>query len=212
MKISKFFSGVFGLIGICVCISALWLSFYAMEAAPTIIETPGSAIEQVESMMDSFCAGDYTGASGYIYGNPNLGVDREASEEIGVLIWEAFEDSMTWELTGECYATDSGLTQNIRVTTLDINAVTDYLEANARTRIEELAQNTEDYDSIFDENDEYRSEYIQQMLLETTREALETTDATITTEVTLNLVWSDGQWWVVSSEALLKAVSGGIAK
>lgn len=212
MKISKFFSGLFGLMGICVAISALWLSVHAMDAAPAIIETPESALEQVESMMDSFCSGDYTGASACMYGNPNLGVDREAADAVGALIWEAFEKSMSYELTGEIYATNEGLAQNIRITTLDISAVTAYIKENARVNIETEAAAAEEYDAVFDENDEYREEFIQGILEKTTRLALEQNAAQITTEVTLHLVWSDGQWWVVSNDSLLKAVSGGIAK
>lgn len=212
MKISKFFSGLFGLVGICVAISALWLSVHAMDAAPAIIETPESALAQVESMMDSFCDGDYAGASTFLYGNPSLGVDREAEDEVGALIWAAFETSMSYELVGECYATNEGLAQNIRVTTLDISAVTANIEEHARVNIETRAAAAEDYDAVFDENDEYRPEFIQEVLRDTTLQALEAVDAQITTEVTLHLIWSDGQWWVVSNDALVKAVSGGIVK
>ena len=212
MKISKFFSVLFGLAGICVAVSALWLSVHARDAEPAIIETPESALEQVESMMDSFCGGDYAAASSYIYGNPDLGMDREAADELGVMIWDAFEQSMRYELVGECYATNSGLTQNIRVTTMDISAVTDYLEANARETIETRAQEAEDYDSVFDENSEYREEFIRAVLKDVTEEALAQAESEITTEVTLHLVWSGDQWWVVSNDALLKAVSGGIVK
>ena len=212
MKVSRFFSGLFGLVGICAALSALWLSAHGMEAAPAIIETPESALEQVECMMDSFCAGDYAAAGSYLYGHPDLGADREAADEVGSLIWAAFQESMTYELAGECYATNNGLAQNIQVTTLDISAVTAYLEAHARANIEARALAAEDYDAVFDENDEYRTEFIQEVLKETTLQALEETDVQITTEVTLTLVWSEGQWWVVSNEMLLKAVSGGIVK
>ena len=212
MKISKFFSALFGLIGILAAISAIWLSFYAVDAEPALIAMPESAVEQVESMMDSFCAGDYAAASGYLYGAPDLGVDREASDAVGVMIWEAFQESMTYELVGEAYATDTGLAQDILVTTLDISAVTAYLTAHTQENLEHQALAAEDYDTIFDENDEYREEFIQQVLAETTAQALENTDAQVTTAVTLNLVWSGDRWWVVSNDALLNAVSGGVAK
>lgn len=212
MKISKFFSGLFGLAGICVAISALWLSAYALDAEPAIVTAPESALEQVEHMMDSFCDGDYAAASGYLYGTPDLGADRDAADEIGVMIWEAFESSMEWELVGACYATDSGLAQNITVTTVDISAITDYIEANARSRIEEKAKATEDYDEVFDENDEYRDSFISGVLSEVTQAAIQAANAHITTDVTLHLVWSQEQWWVVSNDSLIRAVSGGIAK
>lgn len=212
MKISKFFSGLFALVGICVALSALWLSVHAMDAVPAIIEAPESALEQVESMMARFCDGDYTGASAYLYGKPSLGVDREAEDEVGALIWQAFAQSMSYELVGECYATNEGLAQNIQVTTLDVTAVTDYIEEHARVNIENRARAAEDYDTVFDENDEYREEFIQEVLRDTTQQALDQVDTQVTTEVALHLVWSDGQWWVVSNDSLVKAISGGIAK
>lgn len=212
MKISKFFSGLFGLAGICVAISALWLSAYALDAEPAIVTTPESALEQVERMMEDFCAGDYAAASGCIYGTPDLGVDRDAADEVGVMIWNAFESSMEWEMVGECYATDSGLAQNIQVSTLDISAITDYIEENTRGRIEEKAKAAEDYDLVFDENDAYRESFISEVLREVTQEAIDGTTQRVTTQVTLHLVWSQERWWVVSNDELIRAVSGGIAK
>ena len=204
--------GLFALAGICVAVSALWISVYARTAAPVIVQTPEAALVQVETMMDAFCEGDYAAASGCLYGTPNLGMDRDAADSVGVQIWEAFETSMHYELVGECYATDAGLTQKILVTTLDIKAVTDYVVAHARENIETKAQAAKDYDEVFDENDEYREEFIRQVLEETTAAALAQTNASVTTEVTLNLVWSEGRWWIVSSEELLRAISGGIVK
>lgn len=212
MKVSKFFSVLFGLIGICVAVSAIWLGFYAAEAEPALVTAPESAREQVESMMNSFCSGDYAGASGYLYGEPDLGMDREASNAVGTMIWDAFQESMTYELVGETYATDTGLAQDIRVTALDISAVTAYLAAHTQENLEEQVRSAVDYETVFDENDEYREEFIQEVLRQTAAQALENTDTPVTTEVTLNLVWSDGQWWVVSNAELLKAVSGGIVK
>lgn len=212
MKLSKFFSGLFGLAGICLAISALWLSAYALTAEPAIVTAPESALEQVEHMMDSFCDGDYATASGYLYGTPDLGADRDAADTVGMLIWDAFEESMTWEMVGDCYATDSGLAQDIRVSTLDISAVTAYIEENTRTRIVETAEAAEDYDLIFDENDAYRDEFIADILQQVTREAIAATNQQLTTDVTLHLVWSQEQWWVISNDSLIRAISGGVAK
>lgn len=212
MKLSRFFSTLFGLAGICLALSTLWLCAYAMDAPSSIVEVPEAAVEQVETMMERFCAGDYAGASTCLYGTPDLGVDREAGDTVGVLIWDAFSDSMTWEPVGECYATSSGLAQNIRVSTLDISAVTAYVEEHTLSRIEEKAQAAENYDDIFDENDTYRDSFLSDTLREVTQEGIAATDTRLTTDVTLELVWSQGQWWVVSCDSLIRAISGGIAK
>lgn len=210
MKISKYFALIFGLLGILAASITVGVSFACLEAEPVLLTAPESAHTQVTKMMDAFCTGDYTTAQSAMYGKIELGVDREAQDEIGRMIWDAFEESMSYELVGECYATDSGLTQNIRVTAMDISSVTGYMEQNVKLVIEERVLAAEDLDTVYDENDEYRDDFVMPILNEVARDAVENHAQNVQTDITLNLVWSDGQWWVVSNDALLKVVSGGI--
>ena len=53
MKVSKFFSGLFCLVGLCAAVSAIWLSVHARTAAPAVVEVPEAALEQVQTMMAS---------------------------------------------------------------------------------------------------------------------------------------------------------------
>lgn len=214
MKISKFFAAVFGLLGICVAAYTVNISFASIDSEPVLRTPPEAAHSRVVQMMDAFCEGDYQTAQSLLYGSTELGADREAADAVGAVIWEAFQDSMTYELVGECYATNSGLSQNIRITTMDIDSVTAYVEANAKTLLEETVQQridaSENLDEIYDEENQYRDEFVMEVLCEAARQGIENNSETVETEVTLNLVWADDQWWVVSNDQLLKAVSGGI--
>lgn len=210
MKISKFFSLIFGLFGALAAVVTIGVSFASIDAEPVLLTQPEAAHTQVVAMMDAFCAGDYETAQRAMYGTIELGVNRDASDEIGKIVWEAFENSMSYELVGECYATDSGLSQNIRVKTMDIASVTAYLEQNAKDVLDERVRAAEDPNTVYDENDEYRDEFVMSVLLDVARDGIENHAQTIETELTLNLVWSEDQWWVVSNDTLLKAVSGGI--
>lgn len=208
MKLSKIFGVVFGLIGSIVAAATVAVSFCSISAEPVLLETPEAAVAQVSAMMDAFCDGDYENAQACLYG-VELGADREPADAVGAVIWEAFQSSMRYELVGSCYATDSGVAQNVRVTTMDLSSVTAYMEENTKALLEARALEVTDYDEIFDENDEYKEEFVNAVLLEVARSAIAAA-ATVETEVTVNLVYVDGQWRIIAGSDLLNAISGGI--
>jgi hypothetical protein len=63
---------------------------------------------------------------------------------------------------------------------------------------------------IYDENNEYREDFVMNVLYDATVAVLEENAKKQTCEVTVNLSYQDGNWWVVADEALLDAISGGI--
>lgn len=214
MKFSKYLGYFFIFIGLCAAVATAWVSAKNINAEPVLLKSPEAAKLRVTGMMDAFCAGDYAAAEKVLLGDTRLGVDRDAADPVGQLIWDTFRSSMTYELLGQQYATNKGLAQNIRITTIDMKALTDYIEANTKIllekRVNERLDAKEGLDEIYDENDEYRDEFVAQILMETAQQAIKQETATITTELTLSLSWVDGKWWIEPNEQLLGAVSGGI--
>lgn len=210
MKLSKMFSVMFGVLAVVLALFTVVWSFMNIEADPGLIEEPEAAHEQIVEMMDAFCAGDYAAAQQKLYGAVSLGMDREAADEVGRLIWDAFQGSMSYELVGELYATDSGMAQDIRIFAMDINSVTGAMQETTKTLLDERVRSAEDLDEVYDENNEYQDAFVMQVLCEAAQQAIDNDSQTTVTELTLNLVWFDEQWWVVSNDALLKAVSGGV--
>ena len=49
------------------------------------------------------------------------------------------------------------------------------------------------------------------MLSQAVVQALAEDGQLVTRDVTLNLICRDGQWWAVPDQALLQAISGGVA-
>jgi len=214
MKIIKYFGCILALLGLCTAGATVYVGLANRNAEPVLLSRPEAAHSRVLKMMDAFRDGDYATAQTVLYGTTDLGVARTPSDAVGALIWEAFQDSVSYELVGEYYATNSGLAQDVRITTMDMDSVTDYVEANAKTllekRVKESLDSKEGLDEIYDEENQYRDEFVMSILCETAQEAIDNHAQTVQTELTLNLVWADGQWWVVSNDTLLEAVSGGI--
>lgn len=210
----KFIRGIFSLllsaIGLCAAAAAVFLSMEFMDAKPMLLTPPDVARSKVIMLMNAVADGDYEEASQAIYGTPNLGVDREAADPLGVLIWDAFESSISYELLGECYTTEQGLAQDISVTCLDVGSVTEHLQERSQAMLEQRVADAYDVSDIYDENNEYREDFVMDVLYEAVVDALEEDARQMTVELTVNLGYQDGKWWVIGDEALMNAISGGI--
>ncbi len=215
LTVKNILSLLFALLAVVLTVLTLTVCTEAIGAKPVLVKTPAAAVETADAVMNAICAGDYETASGMMYGTPNLGIDRAPSDEVGVMLWDAFQDSLSYELVGECYTTDSGVAQDITFTCLDYSSVTASLRDRAQTLLMErveAAENAEEHaDTIYDENGDYREDFVMEVLRDVTLDALEEDAETMQQTVTVNLVCKKGQWWVVADQGLLAAISGGIA-
>lgn len=208
--VKKFFAALFAVLGICSAAAAIFIGMNFTDDAPRLLSQPTVARSKVIDMMEAVCSGDYDKAGQAILGNPSLGVDREAADAVGILIWDAFQDSLSYELLGECYTTDDGLAQDITVTGMDIESVTVQLRDRSQALLEQRVSEAEDTSDIYNENNEYREDFVMDVLYDAAVQALEEDAVTQTVNLTIKLSYSDGSWWVVADEALLNAISGGI--
>ena len=208
--IKKLLSLVFAIVGIAAAVAAVSLSLSYKNANPMLLVPPEEAQHQVTGLMDAVCAGDYSTASTYLQGQPNLGVDREPTDAVGVLIWEALCDSMQYELVGECYATEDGLAQNVVFSCIDITSVTETLKDRSQDLLEQRVEEAEDLDEVYDEDFQYREDFVMDVLYDAAVAALKEDAQTITAELTVNMAYQNGQWWIIGDKALLDAISGGI--
>ena len=205
-------SGLFALLGAGAAAAGIYLSLSNMHAAPVLLVQPEEAREQVVSVLDAVCDGNYALASLGMQGTPDLGVNRDAQGEVSNLIWDAFLDSITYELEGECYATDSGIAQNVVIRTLELDSVTARLRERSQTLLAQRVEQAEDTSELYDENNEYREDLVMDVLYEAAQQALQEDVRYVTREVRLNLVYENGQWWVLPETELLRAISGGLVK
>ncbi len=206
MKGSKFFSALFGILGILLMVVTAAVSIASRNAQPRMLESPEAASAQAQRMMDALCAGDYDTAQGYIIGQPDLGAG-EPEDAVSRLLWDAFTDSLSYEFTGLCRVTDTGFARDVSVTCLDVSGVTEAVSQRAKALLEAKAA-AEDKTELYNEDNSYRSELVDQALNDAVTQALSEDAQTVTRDVTLGLIYQDGAWWVVPDQALLKIISG----
>jgi hypothetical protein len=65
---------------------------------------------------------------------------------------------------------------------------------------------------VYGPNNDYREDFVMAVLRDAVQEALAEDAKSTTVSITLELVYADSQWWVVPSDELIRAISGGIAK
>ena len=211
MKKMRIIPWVFGILAFAAAAAALFLTTRYLHAPPVLVEVPDAALEQVEAMMDAVCEGDYEEAARHLYGCPDLGLDREPADPVGLLIWNAFADSLSYELAGECFATDAGLSQKVVFRSLEFESITEKLGERAQTLLAQRVEEAEDTTQIYDENNEYREDFVMEVLRDAAEDAIAEDARYQEQEITLNLTYRDGQWWIMPEQALISAISGNVA-
>ncbi len=207
-----FFSGIFGLLSLALTIGGVLVALNNRDAGPVLKQQPEAARNQVVTMLDALCAGEYDTVSSCLYGNPGLGMDREAQDEVGRLFWDALADSFTYEIRSDFHATDSGVAMDIMIGAMDIDSVTVNLRQRAQTLLQQRIDEAEDTSEIYDENNDFREDFVMGALYDAALDALEEDAETVSWDITLNLVYENGQWWIMPEAQLLQAISGGILK
>lgn len=210
MIVKRLFAGLFAAVGILAAAAGVYIATNFANQEPQLLTPPTVARSKVVMMMNAVCKGDYEQASQMILGNPDLGADREAAEEAGALIWEAFCQSLSFKLVGECYPAEGGLAQKVILTGLDMDSVTENLKTRSQTLLEQRVQEAESASDVYDENNEYREDFVMQVLRDAVCQALEEDARERSVELTVKLSYHDGNWWIVADHELLDAISGGI--
>ena len=119
--------------------------------------------------------------------------------------------SLEYEFNGDFYATDTGIARDVTITSLELASVTENLGSRSQELLARRVEKAEDVSQIYDENNEYREDFVMTVLFDAAYQSLKE-DARMTRQrVTLNLVFRQGEWWVLPDSALLSAISGGTA-
>ncbi len=211
MTIRTYFSGLFAVLGTALAALTLWTALGSLEASPVLLRTPSEAVNTANAMLTAVCEGDYAAAGEMMYGSPDLGASRDAADEVGVLVWNAFVESLDYQLVSSCYATDSGVAIDVTLTGLDLDSVTAKLGERSKALLELRVAEAEDVSEIYDENNDYREEFVLDVLADAAREALEQDARHRQWDFTLNLVHQNGRWCIMPEQPVIHAISGGIA-
>lgn len=208
MKWRSVISACFGLLTVLLAAAAVFLIMTRRDAKPMLLYVPEEVSLCVEETMDAICCGDFSSAAKWMYGSPDLGIDRESEDPVNKAFWNAFVSSLDYELVGEPYATQSGIAQDVKIISLELSSTTEKLGTRAEALLQQGLEQAESASEIYDGSD-YKESFVNSIIQQAAQQALEEDVRYSYNVVTLQLVCSDGQWWIVPDKALLGAISGG---
>lgn len=169
-------------------------------AAPILVSAPEESVHQVDQLMKAVCSGDFEQAQSMLYGTPDLGMQRKPEHPVGEMIWDAYLGSFDYALEGDLYATEHGLTQNVRLISLERDTLTEKLGIRAKELLNERVDAAQDVSELYGADNEFRGDLVLQVLQEAAQQALEE-DIRYTYQILkLPLIYRDGQWWVEPKE------------
>lgn len=208
MKLPKITSEHFKILTVFLIVLALIAVEVGLFAPPIMLKTPPQAASRVEQLLNAVHENDYETVSACLAGNPPLGVDREPANAVSKLLWDAFTDSFTYQLSGGLYAAGNGVAQDVTVQFLDISSVTSDLNERAQALLAQRVQEARSPSEIYDENNEYREDVVMEILAQAIDEIMSQRARTLTLSLTIRLANQDGQWLIQADNALLNAISG----
>ena len=211
MKISKIISALLILLAVMLATVSVLLCFYAMGQKPMILSEPKEASAAAAAVMDAVRQGDFAEAGKHLQGSPELGVDREPEDVVGKLLWEEFLKTFRYDFEGQCYAVETGMALDVRVSYLDFNSVISTLGDRTGEMLSQRVRDAVNPDDVYDSNNEYREDLVNEVLAEAAKDALAEDSRTVTEDLTLYMVYEGDQWWVVPDSALVHVISGGTA-
>lgn len=210
MRFRKFLSALFAACAAGIAGLTVYISLVSLHASPVMLAPSQTAVECARNAMDAICCGDYAHAGRFFYGKPTLGSGDTAQNEAGRLIWNAFVDSLEYEFTGDCYPSESGLCQNVRIRSLEMASVTRNLQERSRKLLSARMAEAEDVDEIYDGENNYREDFVMEILSQAVQDALKEDARYSERELTLSLIYDRDRWWVLPDQQLIHAVSGDL--
>jgi len=208
MKFARFFAVIFAVLGILLLVGSIGLCMFSLNAPVRILEIPQGAEACSDAFAQALDDGDLTAAARLIYGQPDLGAEGTPADPETAVIWDAFLESIVFEFTGNCYATQTGFARNASITVLDLESVTRKLPERTQSLVNQKISSAGNLGEIYDDNGQFHRELVDRILQEALQQALNQDAQTVTREVTVELISRDGAWWAVPDQLLLQALSG----
>lgn len=212
MKHGGFLRCFLFLLGLCIMAFAVVLSLCSLDAPARLLGRATAAEHRCDQWAQAVAEGDYAAIGDTLYGQPELDSGRESGYAVGEVLWDAFRSSLSCEFAGECYATQSGVARDVTVTALDISAVMAPLKQRFDGMLRQRAEDAEDPDTVYDANNDYREDFVMSTLCDAVQSVLAEGDYLVSRTLTLNLVYEDGQWWILPEQDMINLLSGKVGK
>lgn len=185
------------------------LCSYASSSQPRIVSETELPEERTAEFFEYIVNADYTAAEEIIGVGASLGLSTEPQDSVGKLVFDALRESFSYELCGECTVSGVDAAQRVKITYLDIPAVTAAQKEPTKARLEQYVEQAQLSSEVFDESGAFRYDVAIRALYEVTEEILENAgEYYVSEEIEVKLSYSGNQWYLQPGEELYRILSG----
>lgn len=156
--------------GVFFCVLTLAVILIAVNQTTAVVTNANAIRTETEALMNTIQAGDLETLSGMLYGAPDLGTAPERDKDAESLLWYAYLESLQYRISDQLTTPDNSIAVEIQLTTMDLSAVTAALQESAPGLLAEKAASMADEQAVYDENRQYREEFIADVLLDSSKQ------------------------------------------
>lgn len=187
------------------------LCVHALDAETVIIGQSGDPAQCAEDFLNAAFSGAGAEAEALCLGS-SLGLDMQHDDPYTAMLTDALFDSFGFERNGQARQSGTGATVDFSITYLDIPSVTALQKALIEIRLAQYVEEAEFAEDVLNADGSYREDVALAALEEVTEELLQRAgEFYVQTELTIELVYSGGEWLVKADEALFRILSGNTA-
>lgn len=191
-----------------LALCALGVLAYGLNHTPQLLADPEPIKTAAGEVLDAVHNGELDQLKALLSGSPKIGAIPEKDDTPQSMLWYAYLDSLTYELSDQLTLSDSGAEITAKVTCLDIGAALEALPQAAQALLEQKAAETTEESDIYDNQHNVRQDLAAELFHQAASDILAGSPQTMEQEITLQLVRANGLWQVVSGDALTKLLSG----
>lgn len=199
------------LAGVVIMVCTLAVVIFATGGKTGLLVDTQAMEQSAEDLFAAIRTGDLSQVSGCLAGSPELGDGVVQDNGAQGQLYTAFLDSLTWEQTGVCRADREKVALDGRVRCLDLSAVLEKLNTIAPALLEERGALAEDESEIYDDEHNYREDFLSGVLADGTAQALKESDAMLEMDITLTFLRTDDGWKIELSDGLVSILGGCIS-
>lgn len=198
------------LAGLALCLFAVFLLCAALRGKPVVKMDTAPVLHACENGLDIAVSGDYASLESLLSGSAALGDSPARDGTAEGQIWDAYLKSLSWEFISDPYAFGTHLAVDVRVTCLDIGAVTASLNAAAPEILTQKASQLEEA-QVYDSAHNYQPDFLSEVFAQSAAQALHQVDTTAEHNLTVQLTREDGSWKIVPTDGFLSLLSGFVS-
>ena len=201
-------SGLLLLLSMLLGVCTLLLCFFAAGREPVLVKSPPEAEVLIKELEAGIREGNFEALSSILAGSPDLGPKREPETAVGRLLLHGFRSSVILQKQGECYALEGGIALKVKVSCLDTESVLEPLGQKVSELLKNRIRQAKDPRELYDEENEYREDLIQEILGEAGWLCLREQGRMQQKELVIRFQWEEDGWRILPEEDLLLLISG----